>query len=348
MKLNKKSLLVIIVLIGIGVLLIWAFLGGRKELIIEKEIDQPIKAPSRVSIQDGEIVVTLSRTEELKSGIAVAPLQLVLHKEEFKAYGIVMEIQELIDLHNSYVAAKAQVEKARASLVASQREYERLQLLHENNRNISDKTFQAAEAAWRSNGADAHATQEALHNIEATARQRWGTVIAGWLVEKSPVFDRLRQQQDVLIQITLPQDTYLNPAPQIALIQTTRGNFSSAKFVSLSPRPDPRVQGMSFFYITSFQPDLLPGMNIIAYLPVGSRNQGVVVPDPAVVWWQGKAWVYVQKGAGRFVRREISTETPVKDGWFVLKGIKAGDWIVVKGSQLLMSEEFRSQIQVGD
>ncbi|MBI4620788.1 MAG: multidrug transporter [Desulfobacterales bacterium] len=348
MKLHKKSLLVIIVLTVVGALLIWAFLGGRKELAKEQELEQPVKTPSRVSILDGESVVTLSRNEEIKSGIAVAPLQPVSHQEELKAYGTVMELRDLFDLYNSYVAGKAQVGKATASLDASQREYERLKPLHENNRNVSDKTFQAAEAAWRSNEADAHAAQEALHTINVAVRQRWGAVIAGWLVEKSPVFNRLRQQQDVLIQIVLPQDIPLKSAPQTALVQTTNGNLSSAKLVSPSPRMDPRIQRMSFFYITSTQQGFLPGMNIIAYLPAGSRYQGVVVPAPAVVWRQGKAWVYVQKGTGQFIRSEISTETPVKDGWFVLKGITAGDRIVVRGSQLLMSEEFRSQIQIGD
>ena len=350
MKLHKKSLLVIIVLIGISALLIWAFMGGRKELAREQEREQPVKVPSRVSILDGESVVTLSRAEEIKSGIAVASLQPVSHQEELKAYGTVMELElrDLFDLYNSYVAAKAQAEKARASLDASRREYERLKPLHENNRNISDKTFQAAEAAWRSNEADTHVAQEALHTINATVRQRWGSVVAGWLVEKSPVFNRLRQQQDVLIQATLPPDTHLASAPQTAMVQTADSKLVSAKLVSLSPHTDPRIQGMGFFYVASMQPGLLPGMNVIVYLQTGHRNQGVVVPAPAVVWWQGKAWVYVQKETGQFIRREISTETPVKDGWFVLKCLTAGDRIVVRGSQLLMSEESRSQIQVGD
>ena len=348
MKLNKKSLMVVIVLIGVSALLIWAFMGGRREMAKEQEREQPVKALSRVSIVDGESVVTLSRTEELKSGIAVAPLQPVSHQAEIKAYGTVMELQNLVDLYNSYVSAKAQVKKTEASLDASSREYERLEPLHENNRNISDKTFQAAEAAWRSNEADAHAAQAAVHAIEATLRQRWGAVIAGWLIEKSPAFARLIQQQEVLIQTTLPPDTHLASAPRTAMVQTADSKLVSAKLVSLSPHTDPRIQGMGFFYVASTQPGLLPGMNVIVYLQAGSRYQGVVVPAPAVVWQQGKAWVYVQKGTGQFIRREISTETPVKDGWFVLKGITAGDRIVVKGSQLLMSEESRSQIQVGD
>ena len=316
---------------------------------MEQEQERPVKAPSRVSRQNGETVVTLDKLARIKSGIVVKPLKTISHQEELKAYGTVMDIQNLIDLHNSFAAARARVEKTRASLDVSRREYERLKALHENNRNISDKAFQAAEATWHSNEADANAAKDALHTIEASVRQRWDIVIARWLVEKSLSFNRLLQQQDVLIQITLPQDTYLSSAPQNALVQTADGKVVSAKLVSSSSRTDPRIQGMSFFYITSARlSGLLSGMNVIAYLQVGPKTQGVLIPDSAVVWWHGKAWGYVQKGTDQFVRREISTETPVKGGWFVLKGLAAGDQIVVKGSQLFMSEESRSQIQVGD
>ena len=104
---------------------------------------------------------------------------------------------------------------------------------------------------------------------------------------------------------------------------------------------------MSFFYLAPARPQgLLPGMNVLAYLPIGPPVQGVMVPAAAVVWWQGKAWVYVQTDPNHFVRRELSTETPVPEGWFVGTGLAAGDSIVVRGAQLLLSEEFRAQIQV--
>jgi len=37
---------------------------------------------------------------------------------------------------------------------------------------------------------------------------------------------------------------------------------------------------------------------------------------------------------------------PVSGGWFATRGFAPGDRVVTSGSQQLLSEEFRSQIQV--
>lgn len=344
-----KSILAIIVLAGVGALLIWAFIEGRKELATEQERERPIKAPSRVSIQEGESVITLDKAARMKSGIVAAPLESIAHREEIRAYGTVLQPQELIDLRNSYITAKAQLEKAQTGFEVSRKAYERLKALRENNRNISDKALQAAEQTWRSDEANAQAAQVALQTVENNARQRWGGVIAQWLFEASPDFDRLMQQQDVLIQITLPSGAQIASAPQNARVQTATGALASAELVSPSPRTDPRIQGMSFFYLAPAQTTgFLPGMNVTAYLPAGPRAAGVIVPDSAVVWWQGKAWIYLQKDAERFARREIPTDRPVQSGWFIEKGLSAGERLVTSGAQLLLSEEFRAQIQVSE
>jgi hypothetical protein len=234
-----------------------------------------------------------------------------------------------------------------------------LKALYEDNRNVSAKAFQAAEATWRSDQAACEAAQEALNasqkSIEATGealqaledsgRQQWGPIIAKWLFDNSPVFDQLFRQQTLLIQITLPSGVQISSGPKSVRVQAASGTALSANFVSLSPRTDPRIQGMSFFYMAPTQVGFLQGMNVRAYLPVGKTLQGVLVPAQAIVWWQGKARIYMQRNAEQFVRRDVSTETPFKDGYFVVKGFKAGDQIVVKGAQLLLSEESRSRVQ---
>ncbi len=80
----------------------------------------------------------------------------------------------------------------------------------------------------------------------------------------------------------------------------------------------------------------------------GGHTPGVVVPDSAVVWLDGKAWAYVQKGREQFVRQEVSTNRPKGDGWFVTENFSAGDRVVAQGAQLLLSEEFRAQIRISD
>lgn len=347
-KSKLKTILGIIVVAGIGAPLIWAFITGREELAKEQERERPIKAPPRVATEEGETVIKLDQATQKKSGIAVAPLKAVTHQEELRAYGMVMDLQALVDLRNSFATAKAQVEKARASLEASRKDYERVKALHEN-RNISDKVFQVAEATWRSDEASARAAETALNVSEGNIRQRWGAVVATWLFDGSKEFGRLMQRQDVLLEVTLPPAPRLSSAPRNARVQTSEGKLASARFVSPSPSTDPRIQGMSFFYLAQAQAtDLLPGMNVLAYLPNGSQTQGVIVPASSVVWWQGKAWIYAQKDSDRFIRQEISTETPAGDGWFVRNGLLSNDRIVVSGAQLLLSEELRSQIQVGD
>jgi len=348
MRSGLKTTLLIIALVGIGALLVWAFVEGRKELAMEQERERPVKAPPRVSTEGGESVVNLDQPTQKNSGLGVTPLKAVSHQEEIRAYGTVIDLQPLVDLRNSFATAKAQVEKTQASLDASRKEYERVKAL-QDNRNISVKVFQAAEAAWHSDEASARAAETAHSVIEGTARQRWGGVLARWLFDNSKPFEQLMQRQDVLLQITLASGSTLSSAPRNARVQSPKKKLISATLISPSPMTDPRIQGMSFFYLAPARPtDLLPGMNVLAYLPNGFQMQGVIVPAAAVVWWQGKAWIYVQKDAERFVRREISTETPVEDGWFVPKGLSPDDRIVTSGAQQLLSEELRSQIQIGD
>jgi len=101
---------------------------------------------------------------------------------------------------------------------------------------------------------------------------------------------------------------------------------------------------MSYFYMAPAQAGFLPGMNVQAYLPYGSPLKGLFVPTSAIVWWQGKAWIYVQKDSDQFIRREISEQTPAKDGLFVRKGFSMKDRIVVKGAQLLLSLEAAGEV----
>jgi hypothetical protein len=98
----------------------------------------------------------------------------------------------------------------------------------------------------------------------------------------------------------------------------------------------------------------ISGIDTKALMPGFSEDAGekqilgVVIPDSAVVWLDGRAWAYVQKGRGSFIRQEVVTNHPVEKGWFVTKKFQNGDRVVVQGAQLLLSEEFRVQIQIED
>ena len=79
-----------------------------------------------------------------------------------------------------------------------------------------------------------------------------------------------------------------------------------------------------------------------------SSAQGTLVPDAAVVQWEGLAWAYRARGANRFERVRVVTDHPAAGGWVVSGPLAAGDSVVVRGAEELLSEEFRARVTVGD
>ena len=344
---NRKSILVSAIAIVVAALLVFAFVQGRAEFAKEKEREAPVKTPSRVSVETGEPVLTIDSATQAKSGMRVAALKANTTPLEQQAYATVLPVQDLSDARNTYVGVKAQLEKAQASLNLARKDYQRLDQLHNDDRNVSDKVFQAGAAALKTEEANVYAAQTAAQSAANTVAQRYGDVITAWLVNDTPTLKRVLQQQDVLIQVTYPVNASNITAPKTIRIQSGENVFVTANLIARSPRLDPRIQGISYFYIAPAQ-TLVPGMNVLAFLPTKTEAQGVVVPQSAVVWWQGKAWIYLQKDGDRFARREIPTDQPIENGFVVRSGLAGNDRVMVDGAQLMLSEEFRSQIQVGE
>src|SRR5262249_29345501 len=108
------------------------------------------------------------------------------------------------------------------------------------------------------------------------------------------------------------------------------------------------IQGVSFFYNVPASSDLLPGMNVVALLPLDSTIDGVVVPENAIVWWQGRPWIYVKTAPSSFARRPIAVDYPLPEGGYPNRSLTSVTEIVVKGAQMLLAEEFRAQVHVGE
>jgi hypothetical protein len=67
--------LVGILLLGLGILLTWGFIRGRRDLIKESEGDRPIERISRVATEGGDRIITLDQITRTKANLKVWPLQ---------------------------------------------------------------------------------------------------------------------------------------------------------------------------------------------------------------------------------------------------------------------------------
>ncbi len=332
----------------LGTLMGWGFLTGRKEAAIEAQRERATSVPVRVSSENGESVITLDTETQRRSGIEITALRSAAHQEEVRAYGMVLDVARLTTLSNNYANAKAEVQTAQAKLAMSKPAFERAQKLFNEHQVVSEAQLQAAVAAFGTDRASLVSAEAQVRTLTATAYQEWGSVLGKSLVEGSPMIGRLIERQDFLLQITLPPGVILKAPPSTAFIEIGKAARSMITFVSPATRMDPKIQGASFFYTAPAESGVLPGMNVLAFLPSGRSIDGATVPASAAVWLQGRAWVYRRTGRDTFVRIEIPTNRLAPGGGYVVSDLPKDAEIVTRGAQLLLSEEFRAQIQVGE
>ena len=335
---------------ALGLLVVFGFLEGRKEAVVEAERGEPIKPPLRVALQaHGQPVVTIDAEAQEAINLQIVTPKAVPYQNQIRAFGTVLDLAELTKLNTDYVEAVSQLKTARAKLAASLPAYERAKALHKEKIG-SLARLQLEEAVLIGDRAAVATAASKVRTLAATGVQEWGKIIGKGIVNSAPLIFQLIERQKFLLQVTVPPGVSVD-APAIASVEMGSGSRRiEAKYISPATRTDPKIQGRSFFYTISADSGVLPGMNVRVFFSSGVPVGGFVISPSAVVWWSGRAWVYVKLEGNAFTRREIPTDIPFgRDGGFLVPVRSLGEpypSIVVKGAQMLLSEEFRAQIQV--
>lgn len=330
--------------------LIWALIYYARDEFgaTPEEREEAIETASTAGVEEGRAVVRVSPESQQASGIAVDGLRPGKSEAAVEAYGMVMSLQPLAEVRGRYLAAAAEARALRAVVAASESEFRRMELLFQDDRNVSEQAVRVVEGRYRSEQARQLAAEQAASSIRDSMRSSWGDTVTGWATNPdSQVMRSLLQQSAFLVQLVLPYDLprgavrgEISVAPAVS-----RENVRPARFVADSPQVDPALPGETYFYMVDGG-SLRAGMRVMARIGLGGAAvSGVIVPSVAVVWHAGKAWVYVKDDEQTFSRHEVSTAQELDGGWFNAVGFDADDEVVVSGAQLLLSEELKYQIR---
>jgi len=307
----------------------------------------PAGSPQTATASAGTVAV--SPQQATASGIEVQALPITRFQPQTSAYASVLDPGPLFQLRGQLRSAQVQTDAARAQAAASEREYRRLALLNSQDHTVSDKMTETAHATRDADRAHLQSAQATLLAAGDAARSRWGDVLTGWALaaHAPPQLDALNSGRQALLSVALPQSgTTGSPPPTIRIGQPgTGGGEITAHLVSPSPLADPVIQSPTYFYQAP-RGGLRTGMRIDALLPAGQAQEGVTIPNSAVVWYANRPWVYVQSDDTNYVRHEIVVDTPAPGGWFVAQW-HGGERVVVKGAALLFSQEFQPKPQAG-
>lgn len=358
---NKFLLwLALIVLVFIFAFAVPSLTGQSWSSLMASWVDSYFDAAERASHGDDDdddeieerehsepMLVELSDEVKASAGIEVMRLQQDVYYPESRAYASIVDVRDLIRWRTKLKQLEVAFELAQLEERAKSRELKRLQELAKNTGSIASKNVNYAEAAWQQARSQRQTAKLALEAARTELNQSWGTVIASWVsAENSKEFERLVTRQDTLIQITLPVSLSL-PADVNVIRVSREGKRETARkayFVSPAFIANYAAQGETYYFRMATG-KLRLGMRLHAWIPRNAEGlTGFFIPERAIVWYAGKPWTYVQEDSLTYRRRPLADGEAIAGGIFIQSQFEPGDALVVAGSQMLLSEEFRWQI----
>ncbi|MEI7939443.1 MAG: hypothetical protein WCK27_22385 [Verrucomicrobiota bacterium] len=279
---------------------------------------------------NGNAVIAMNGKTRKDLGLQVKHPAAFQMTAELKGFGKVLDPAQLAALATELAAAQA-------TYSASSNELARLQML-EGQGNASARALQTAQAA-------AQRDRLAIQSVQERLTLSWGKAVSdqqdlvAWV-------RALISLEAALVRVDLPVGDALKTQPTGARIDTLSGQSAEAEFLEPAPSVDPQMQGRGFLLL--LKPNslgLTAGEAVVGYLKIpGEPQAGVIIPRDAVVRTEGTGWVYVLNVAGdAFTRVQVALDHPMEAGWFVTKGVGAGEYVVVGGAQQLLSFESKGK-----
>lgn len=328
--------------------------------MVEQWLSEYNEAVSDVEAEDDDKVETKKENEssllvrieddiQEYSGIETQLLEQSEFYPETKATASVVDLTPMLALRANYLQVQSEFNVLKVAERAAAQEQARLQTLAKATKSVASKNLVYAESAWREAKAKLDGIEYQLNAIRDQANHTWGSEIANWVLAKeAQQWQRLLSNTDSLLLVTLPIERTL-PADvkQVRVAhEGMQSDHTTAVYVSSARQTDKVIQGETYFFKLS-DTSLRTGMRFDVWYPEQQQPlSGVFVPEQAIVWNSGQAWVYVEIEQGLYQRRSLQKARAAQKGMFMAADgdLKAGDQLVISGAQMLLSEEFRWQI----
>jgi len=325
--------------------LIFGYLDQQEDRERDKLEERPIIAPSRIVHEDDQTYVVLDQAALDGGGVKTqAPVASKLG-HHVASFGTVVEPSEIIESAGAHGEAKARLAATNAKLAASQAAWNRAKLLFSDGRSMSQAQMQTVEEAYHSDEAARLEAQAKVDAVSESARQIWGDALAKSISDQGSSAKSYRSGKQLLVRVAIPGS---GQPPAHAELSWDGGGVAIANLVGTLPKVDPRFQQRLALYSIPSQDGPAPGATVGVQLSSGGQQVGALVPSSAVVWWDGSAWIYTQKEEGKFLRLVVPDPEAQAGGQVFIADLTPEHAVVVQGAQVLLSEESRDKIQVGE
>jgi hypothetical protein len=350
---KNKPLIIIITqsLLIIGLLWLIIYLG--KDEIFSDGIDSDSKIVSESEVESLVSIknktITLSNAIIKNSGIEIQLISESENQSLYSSYGYVVNLKNLIDYKTNYLNINYEINKLATQLKEESEHFKKLKFLNEDNKNIADSVVHEKEIEINNLRNNLNILKSNKDNLLQTISQEWGKPFKELLTNpKKALLKNIFNSETRLLKITIANNNIQRLIPSELMVSSLNqpNNKYKANFITKSPIGNPDIQGRAYFYLTSSN-ILMMDSKINAYIETGkdSHVKKFHIPKSAIVWDDGKPWIYAKIDKNSFLRHSLFKMKEVDNGWNVqFKNIPPKE-IVTKGAQLLLSEEYKHLIK---
>lgn len=334
----KRILLLLLALAVTGaavVALIYANREMRKEREADGNEETPVVGASLVhQTTNGQVAVKMEAELRRRMGVQTGALTTTNLPKEVRAFGRVID-------PSSLAGFAGEIKAAEIALETSRKEYARLKKLYDQNQNASLRSVEVAEAEVRQH-------QLSIQTAKDRLALAWGPKMAAQ-PDLAAFLQSFVEWKKALVQLELlPAQTLKSPPPTIRVALAADERLSvPASYFGPPPAVNTAAPVQSFLYLVQ-NTQWAPGTRVAGFLPPGEEFRGILMPHAAIVRAGGQTWAYRQTADDAFVREPVDLGPPVPEGWLTTRGWKAGDRVVIRGAQVLLSEELKAQIKLVD
>lgn len=266
-------------------------------------------------------------------GLQTAKLEECEIAPSTPVFGTVLSPASLVDLLRQRETARSMTDLSKQALTRA------------------EKLFTSGELVARKDVEAARAQQiqaEALvSSLDDRITLEWGSSFASMsTTEQADFISGLLARKRFLVRLALPGREGLAAMPAGASFHpgSSSGKPFHTTLLHQATAADPAFQSTAFlavFESSDSVPAPAPGIAARGNLELsGDVRHGLLVPEKAVIFFQGRAWIYCMHASkNEFQRIEVPIDRPVTGGWCVEKQTIGDDPVVVTGAQILLSEE---------
>ena len=344
---------IIYVLIGvlIGLLVSFLLFQPRLDYFLDNEselIDNEMKVYdddddddyeiNRVEYYKDKLAIKLSDDEIKDAGIIVSKLtqDKITLEEEINAISI--GYKNLLDVVSKYDVLNVQLSKSKINKTHNERIYLRLKSLYDEQGSIALKDLEEVEFKIESIKADMNSIQKDMDFLISEIKLEYGSILVDDVLSERKIFTSLINNSSSLLIIE-----------NVNLTNKNRNyKFNNEELIFLNPyNGNSNLRGnVGIFLLQNIK--ISSNSKLTVFLKNEDLIEGYFIPESALLYHGGKVWAYFRENNEIFYKEEITNFYNIDNNKVFSTNSLLNLNIVISGAQILLAEEFRSQIMQED